>query len=157
MVEKFQIIEAYLQGGAAGLQIELEDDEEDDEKAVMEMSEEEMQAVEAQFAKLYAADPELQSALGEMDALTLVQKYQILMQYQRAGESSGIMGQSNEQYMSGDEMDGIIEHEGKRYRRVQIEGQDGDHLMDEEANIYTLDFEKIGKAGDSDDDDDGDF
>jgi len=24
--------------------------------------------------------------------------------------------------------------------------------MDEDANIYTLDFEKIGKAGDSDDD-----
>ena len=46
----------------------------------------------------------------------------------------------------------IIEHEGKRYRRVQIEGQDGDHLMDEEANIYTLDFQKIGCAGDSDDD-----
>jgi len=48
----------------------------------------------------------------------------------------------------------IIEHEGKRFRRVQIEGQDGDHLMDEEANIYTLDFEQIGKAGDSDEEDD---
>ena len=46
----------------------------------------------------------------------------------------------------------VIEHEGKQYRRVQIEGQDGDHLMDEEANIYTLDFQKIGCAGDSDDD-----
>jgi len=61
-------------------------------------------------------------------------------------------GTSNDAYFSGDEMTEIIEHEGKRYRRVQIEGQDGDHLMDEEANIYTLDFEKIGKAGDSDDD-----
>lgn len=59
---------------------------------------------------------------------------------------------SNDAYFSGDEMTEIIEHEGKKYRRVQIEGQDGDHLMDEEANIYTLDFEKIGKAGDSDDD-----
>jgi len=37
---------------------------------------------------------------------------------------------------------------------VQIEGTDGDHLMDEEANIYTLDFEKIGCAGDSDEDED---
>ena len=53
--------------------------------------------------------------------------------------------------MSGDEGE-VIEHEGKRFRRVQIEGQDGDHLMDEDANIYTLDFEKIGKAGESDDD-----
>lgn len=152
VVEKFQIIEAYMQGGAAGLQIELEDDDEDDEKAVMEMTEEEVQAVEAQFAKLYQTDPELQSALGEMENLTLLQKYQILVQYQRAGESSGMLGQSNEHYMSDGE-DPIIEHEGKRYRRVQIQGQDGEHLMDEEANIYTLDFEKIGKAGDSDDDD----
>lgn len=40
--EKFQIIEAYMQGGAAGLQIELEDDEEIDEKALMDMSEEEV-------------------------------------------------------------------------------------------------------------------
>lgn len=47
-----------MQGGAAGLQIELEDDEED-EKAVMDMSEEEVAMVEAQFLKLYAADPEL--------------------------------------------------------------------------------------------------
>lgn len=44
--EKFQIIEAYMQGGAAGLQIELEEDEdgevEIDEKALMEMSKEEI-------------------------------------------------------------------------------------------------------------------
>ena len=46
----------------------------------------------------------------------------------------------------------VIEHEGKQYNRVQIEGQDGDHLMDSEGNIYTMNFERIGKAGDSDDD-----
>ena len=45
--EKLQIIEAYMQGGgAAGLQIELEDDEEDDEEAIKQMSEEEIQALE---------------------------------------------------------------------------------------------------------------
>ena len=33
-------------GGAAGLQIELEDDEEDDEEAIKQMSEEEIQALE---------------------------------------------------------------------------------------------------------------
>ena len=54
-------------GGAAGLQIELEDDDEDDEKALMEMTEEEIGALEKQFALLYAAEPELQSALGELD------------------------------------------------------------------------------------------
>ena len=38
-----QIIEAYIQGGGAdGLQIELEDDEEDDKKAVEDMTEEEL-------------------------------------------------------------------------------------------------------------------
>ena len=47
-MEKYQIIEAYMQGGAAGLQIELED-EEDDEKVIADMSEEEMKAVESQF------------------------------------------------------------------------------------------------------------
>lgn len=76
--EKYSIIEAYMQGGAAGLQIELEDDEED-EKAVLDMSEEEIAVVEAQFAKLYAADPELQSAIGQASSLTLLQKYQILV------------------------------------------------------------------------------
>ena len=45
VMEKYQIIEAYMQGGAAGLQIELEDDEED-EKVVENMTEDEMEAVE---------------------------------------------------------------------------------------------------------------
>ena len=36
-----------------------DDDDEEDLKALAEMSEEEMELVEAQFAKLYAADPEL--------------------------------------------------------------------------------------------------
>lgn len=79
-MEKYQIIEAYMQGGAAGLQIELED-EEDDEKVIAEMGEEDMKAVESQFAVLYAADSELQNALGQIDNLTLLQKYQILVQY----------------------------------------------------------------------------
>ena len=63
------------------------------------------------------------------------------------------MGASQDQYLTGDDIPEMFEHEGKNYRRVQIEGQDGDHLMDEQGNIYTLDFQKIGKAGDSDDDD----
>ena len=69
-----------MQGGsAAGLQIELEDNDEDDEKALMEMTEEDIQALEKQFALLYAAEPELQSALGELDQLSVLQKYQILV------------------------------------------------------------------------------
>ena len=46
------------------------------------MTDEELEIVETQFAKLYAADPELQSALGEITQLTIEQKYQILVQYQ---------------------------------------------------------------------------
>ena len=58
--EKYQIIEAYMQGGGAGaLQIELEDDDEDDEKALMEMTEDEIAALEKQFALLYASEPDL--------------------------------------------------------------------------------------------------
>jgi hypothetical protein len=45
-----------------------------------------MEAVETQFAKLYAADPELQGAIGSIDNLTLLNKYQILVQYQQAGD-----------------------------------------------------------------------
>ena len=60
-------------GGAAGLQIELEeDDEEDDEEAIKQMSEEEIQALEKQFALLYNSEPELQHALGELEDLTLL-------------------------------------------------------------------------------------
>lgn len=74
--EMYQIIEAYMAGGgAAGLQIELEDDEED-EKAIAEMKEEEIEILNAQFARIYAADPELRAALkDDVESLTLLQKY----------------------------------------------------------------------------------
>ena len=57
----------------------MEDDDEVDEEALKDMSEEEVQALEAQFAKLYAADPDLQSALGSIQNLSLIQKYQVLV------------------------------------------------------------------------------
>ena len=65
------------------------------------------------------------------------------------------MGTSNDNYLSGDDATEVIVHKGKQYRRVQIEGKDEEYLMDYDANIYTLDFQQIGKAGDSDED--GDF
>ena len=60
VAEKYQIIEAYMQDGAAGLQIELGDEDDDDEKALMEMSEEELAVIEQQFEKLFQTQPELQ-------------------------------------------------------------------------------------------------
>lgn len=62
-------------GGAAGLQIELEDEDED-EKALAEMTEDEIQILNSQFAHIYASDPELRAALkDEVEQLTLLQKY----------------------------------------------------------------------------------
>jgi len=44
-------------------------------------------------------------------------------------------------------------HEGKKYRRVQIEGTEEEFLMDDEQNIYDMNLKQVGKAGDSDDED----
>lgn len=52
--------------------------------------------------------------------------------------------------MSGDES--VIVHEGKVYRRVQIEGKDEEYLIDEQQNIYDMQLNLIGVKGDSDDD-----
>lgn len=112
--EKYQIIEAYMAGGgAAGLQIELED--EDYEKDLAQMTAEDRELLNANFAQIYARDPELRAMLPEnIDQLTDEQKYQILVHYQRAEEADGL-GTSND-FMSGD--DSVIVHEGKMYRRV---------------------------------------
>jgi hypothetical protein len=42
-------------------------------------------------------------------------------------------------------------HNGKKFRRVQIEGENQDYLMDEEGNIYDTNFNFIGQANPSDD------
>ena len=115
------------------------------------MTEEDKEALNEQFDRLYAADPMLQEELGPLGNLTLQQKYQILVQYHRAGESSGMVGASNAGYGSQEESQ-IIEIEGKRYKRVQIEDKEEEYLMDEDANIYDMSLRKIGKAGDSDED-----
>ena len=44
----------------------------------------------------------------------------------------------------------IFEIDGKIYKRVQIENQDQSFFMDEDQNIYDLDLQKVGEAGDSD-------
>lgn len=128
--EKFQILEAYTQGGgASALQIELADDD-DDEAILNEMSEEDKQHLEEQFDRLYAQDPVLQEELGPLQNLNLQQKYSILIQYHRAGESSAMVGTSQGGYASEDTE--IIEIDGKKFRRVQIEDKDEEYLMDEE-------------------------
>lgn len=34
----------------------------------------------------------------------------------------------------------VILHQGKKFKRVQIEGENQDYLMDEEGNIYDTEF-----------------
>ena len=44
------------------------------------MKEDEIEILNAQFARIYAADPELRAALKEdVESLSLLQKYQILV------------------------------------------------------------------------------
>jgi hypothetical protein len=45
----------------------------------------------------------------------------------------------------------MIEHNGKKYSRIQIEGSNDDeeYLMDENGDIYTLDFKFLTNMGDN--------
>jgi len=154
--EKYQIIEAYMTGGgAAGLQIEMEEDDEEemDEASLEHMSAKDKRVLEEQFMALYERDPVLKQVLGaDPTALSLFQKYQVLLQYQRAGESqvnSTGGGAMNDPI---DESSECIVHEGKMYRKVAIEGTEEEFLMDDDQNIYDMKLNKIGKAGDDDDD-----
>lgn len=55
------------------------------------------------------------------------------------------------QQMEMNDDDSVIQHEGKRYTRIQIEGlreDDDEYLMDEQQNIYSLDFKFITNMGD---------
>ena len=73
-----------------------------------------------------------------------------MIQYHKAGESSTLVGTSKGGYQSEDTV--VIEVDGKRYRKVQIEDSNDEYLMDEENNIYDMELNKIGQAGDSDED-----
>lgn len=61
----------------------------------------------------------------------------------------------------GDEDDDVIDVDNpedlakKGLRRIQIEGDDQEYLLDNEGNIYNLQGEFVGTTGD-DDDDNGD-
>jgi len=62
-----------------------------------------------------------------INQLSLRQKYEILVYYQKAEENE--LGASGDGFMSGD--DSVIVHQGKMYRRVQIEGKDEEYLIDD--------------------------
>lgn len=75
VTEKYSIIEAYIAGGGAqGLQIELEGEEDSEmtEETLEQMSPEEKKQLDEQFMTLFKQDPVLKQVLGEDPAgLTL--------------------------------------------------------------------------------------
>jgi hypothetical protein len=72
-----------------------------------------------------------------------------LAAYKKGGGVQGLIeeGEGNAEENS------IIVHEGKKFKRVQIEGENQEYLMDEEGNIFDLEFNFIGQANGSDDED----
>lgn len=138
--EKYQILTAYMQGG--GVQGLLEENEEfdaDDERMV-----------EEEFKTIYDSDEQLRALLGDagsLSSLTVKDKYQLIVAYKKGG---GIQGLIEEEEAAGEEETSVIEHEGQKYKRVQIEGEKEEYLMDEAGNIYNLNFQYVGQANESD-------
>ena len=133
---------AYMNGG--GVQGLLG---EEDDKAGLD--EDEAKVVEDEFNAIYQNDPKLREVLQGQDAasLTLKEKYEILVAYKKGGGVQGLLGGGEGE----EEEESIIEHEGQKFKKVQIEGEAQEYLMDEAGNIYDNNFNFIGQANNSDD------
>ena len=70
-----------------------------------------------------------------------------MIQYGKAGEQSQMSGNKS---MAENE---VIEIDGKRYTKVQIEDHNEEFLMDEDNKIYDMNLQLVGVQGDSDEDD----
>ena len=133
--EKYQILQAYINGG--GVQGLLEADN------IME-----------EFKSIYDADPKLREVLGGAAALAQLNvkdKYQILVAYRKGGGVQGLLDEGAE--ADAPEENSIIEHNGQKFKRVQIEGENQEYFMDEEGNIFDLEFNFVGQANGSDEED----
>jgi hypothetical protein len=71
---------------------------------------------------------------------SLQEKYQILSAYLQGGGVEALMEDHPED-------ESVIVHDGKKYKRIQIEGDTNDYLMDEDGNIYNSQMEFVGEAG----------
>lgn len=67
------------------------------------------------------------------------EKYEILLAYKKGGGVQGLLGGEAEE-----EEESIVEHNGQKFKKVQIEGEAQDYYMDEEGNIYDGQFNFIG-------------
>lgn len=70
-----------------------------------------------------------------------------MIQYGKAGEQSQMSANKS---MAENE---VIEIDGKRYTKVQIEDHNEEFLMDEDNKIYDMNLQLVGVQGDSDEDD----
>lgn len=76
-----------------------------------------------------------------IDQLTIADKYQIIMQLQEQQQTPDEAGTD------------VMVINGKKYQRVEIDGDEGnEYLMDEENNIYDMELNFVGQMGGDDDD-----
>ena len=146
--EKYQILQAYMNGG--GVQGLLDADG----AGGTEMDSEDERTIEEEFKSIYDADPKLREVLGGAAALAQLNvkdKYQILAAYKKGGGVQGLLEDGAEAEAT--EENSIIEHNGQKFKRVQIEGENQEYLMDEEGNIFDLEFNFVGQANGSDEED----
>lgn len=116
------------------------------------MDSEDERTIEEEFKQIYESDPKLREVLGGAAALAQLNtkdKYQILVAYKKGGGVQGLLEEGAE----GAEENSIIEHNGQKFKRVQIEGENQEYLMDEEGNIFDLEFNFVGQANGSDEED----
>ena len=122
---------AYMNGG--GVQGLLEDP---NEKGELDPSEAKL--IEEEFTSIYMNDAKLREVLGaDPSALSAKEKYQILMAYKKGGGVQGLLGEEEDE-------ESVVEHNGKKFKKVQIEGDNQEYYMDEEGNIYDTQFNFIG-------------
>lgn len=119
---------------------------------------EDVKIIEIEFKKLYDNEEKFKNDFGEeMFELSPLQKYQIIDAYSKNGmdavmallnnsvdqsqNASAMMQQMDMQGLDAEES--VIEHEGKRYTRIQIDGHwehDDEYLMEKQRHIHLLSF-----------------
>lgn len=115
------------------------------------MSSTEKEELNNQFEAIYMQDASLRELVKDPEELSLYQKYCIIRQFMgNDREAQAKAGQNPNNSTNPLSEEEIVEIDGKIYKRVQIEKHDEDFLMDEAGNIYNLNLEKVGEAGDSD-------
>ena len=144
-----------------------EQEEGDEEEMDIDLENpEDVKIIENEFQKLYENEEKFKNDFGEeMFELSPLQKYQIIDAYNKNGmdavmallnnsvdqsQNASAMMQQMDMHGQLDAEESVIEHEGKRYTRIQIEGlrdDDDEYLMDEQQNIYSLDFKFITNMG----------